>query len=417
MGTLFKDTFTDTNGKSLGAHIPDINTNGKPYVLSNFNNGAGTATINSSGQGVVTNGDSYAVVDVGQANVTIQANLMTIGDSGQIVFRRNTSAYFYAEFNAGGVSVYNVIPNTNFIHMGSASYAGISSGALAKVVLTNQTIDVYMNGTKVLTVSSPDNVTATSHGIGSGGGGSAFDNLQIDGAATGGSTVDSGSISVNSDSSLAVSASVLRGTSVSISGDSTLTANSSVLLGGNVQFTADSSLIAVGGLMVSGNITLNSSSDLTLNGQLLLGGTALFDGNSNLIGEASLIINANISVDALSNLTVNGDILTEEVFINLSAISSLTVNASILRGSTVDLSSQSTLTGEASLQVGGKVDLSADSELVVKATVVNILNQIIDQVDLTGKRSLVVQLQGIYIKNTNLQGTRQATINLQGVVE
>ncbi|PEJ57382.1 hypothetical protein CN692_13290 [Bacillus sp. AFS002410] len=453
--TLFKDTFTDTNGKSLSAHTADVNGTGNPYVLSDFSNGVSSATINASGQGVITNGDSFAVVDVGQADVTIQATLISTG-AAQIVFRRNTSAYFYAEFDAGGVSVFNVIPNTNFISMGSASYAGISSGALAKVVLTGSTIDVYMNGTKVLTVTSAVNQTVTSHGIGSGVGNTAFDNLQIDSPAGGGGTIQdvtlslsanssfspipsttlSGAINFSGDSSITLPGGIIQSTGLSMSAVSSLMLNSSVITESSINMSSDSSLTAIPSVILDGKITLSGDTTLTIAVGGVVDATISFSSDSNLSVVPSILIDAGAILSAASDMSVNPsllvgggigliadtqltvtpDIIGLDIYLVLSATSGMNVVPSVILGSGLNLSADASISVNPSLLANGSTSLSALSNMLINGEGFNPNNVISSYVYLDGSRQLIVQLEGKRKLIINLKAERVQMVKLNGVI-
>lgn len=175
--TLASDTFDRANG------VIGTADTGQVYV-----NPSGMFSINTNlaalSGGVV---NQVAIINSGQANVTVQC-VITVWDAAAgtqgsgIVFRSNAAGtqYLYLvpetatsiRVNKNDLGVFSVLTTVAFVPV---------NGDVMKVVLSGNNINVFQNGSLIISIADPSFNTQTYHGIGVGVGtvASRWNNLLI----------------------------------------------------------------------------------------------------------------------------------------------------------------------------------------------------------------------------------------------
>lgn len=192
--TLVSDTFTDTNGTSLTAHTPDVDTVGGGWSLATATgSGSGTFTIENNKLEATRTSSTYfpiGTIDVGQADVTIDVNLTFETDDfgfDGIVFRYQDQSNFWFATREATSGDFRILEKNAGVNTERASIAaGISAGTNhdMQVVLSGTSITATIDGGNEITFSSSFLETETTHGLigvdrADPSVGTKFDNFQI----------------------------------------------------------------------------------------------------------------------------------------------------------------------------------------------------------------------------------------------
>lgn len=164
--TLISDAFTDTDGTNLSAHsISPTNTPATSWSIL-----SGAFDINSNRARQTGTGTIVAVVDAGQADVTISCvlRMLSTSDSPAIAFRCSDASNFWIATLVGGATFdlyeYNAATltqraTTPFVHTINTNYT-------LQVVLSGTSITATVDGGNQITYGSATfNQTATKHGL------------------------------------------------------------------------------------------------------------------------------------------------------------------------------------------------------------------------------------------------------------
>lgn len=175
--TLLVDNFTGADNTLLSAHTPDTNPGGNVWAGPGF----GTAQVKiTTNRAVPATGGSVNddEIDVLNADVTITCDYIASGASNPfsgIVFRYQDSTHYWwagAQNAVWGIFEVATARATAAVTLAAQTYA-------LKVVLSGNTITLFVDGVQKCTFSSANQATATKHGLRIQGAAEKFDNLRI----------------------------------------------------------------------------------------------------------------------------------------------------------------------------------------------------------------------------------------------
>jgi hypothetical protein len=176
--TLASDNFDRVDATTLGTSNSYAGGTNLTYELS----GSGAVFSVVGNQAKQTGGSACAaVLDVGQADVTVQITLGTIDGGGSYgcVARWDTVNKSGIVLHTSNKQIYEYSQSGGYTSIGTTSQDFVT-GDIVKMTLKGQNITVYRNGTQVGTAISAVNQTITKHGIGNyGSSTSTWDNLII----------------------------------------------------------------------------------------------------------------------------------------------------------------------------------------------------------------------------------------------
>ena len=160
---LFLDTFTDTNGVSLAAHMPNI---GPAWSL--LNNTAIEIQANRAHGKTLVNNQAVAVTDIGQADVYIECDLSALSTDPPGICLRVTDHLNYImvrhEIGSGNLIIYENSGGT-FTPKATVSVSLVHGDFYKLRVTTNGSAIVARVGSAVASTTSTLNQTATKHGL------------------------------------------------------------------------------------------------------------------------------------------------------------------------------------------------------------------------------------------------------------
>ncbi len=184
---LVYDTFTDTNGTALSDHTPDKRPSSNAWASLR-----GTWQVQSNRGKLTTSvgdGQNVIVIDAGDADVTVEAQLVTgaagDADSGVIVNAVDVDNYWLFTLLAGGSCVLYEHTAGGFTARGGAgAFAWTAGNTYAvEVVTSGDSIDCFIDGAakQSYSVGGRPHKTATKHGIRTylTDANSAFDNFSV----------------------------------------------------------------------------------------------------------------------------------------------------------------------------------------------------------------------------------------------
>lgn len=165
---LVRDTFTISNGVLINSRSPDIDVVGGGWIFD-----AGSFS-GSSSKAVAGSAQSLAVINSGQADVTV-ADRMTVLDNtnNRGIALRRTSATNYWRIDLANGTLYRIVQiqaGSPIVRASAAVSYSVGASANLRVVASGNTITAYVsiNGgaeTSISYGSATFNNTATYHGI------------------------------------------------------------------------------------------------------------------------------------------------------------------------------------------------------------------------------------------------------------
>lgn len=132
--------------------------------------------------GTSSTADPCTTIDPGQADVTVQATMVTTGGDTSLVGRyTDDSNYWLAHMDSTGpVRLFKKVAGS-YTQVSPTSGSGPNPGDLVQLVFSGSTVTMKVNGTTIFTTTDTFNSTATKAGfrIGSNSGAASWDNFSV----------------------------------------------------------------------------------------------------------------------------------------------------------------------------------------------------------------------------------------------